>query len=365
MNKKNILYTVFSLLSLSSTFIVILLGYKHVPLDIYSIHLQSLAIISAAGILDYLFLNRLELAAVKKYKLLSGVLSSNNFLILAFLISGVLSLYSNIFFYWFSILIIRHYLNIRRSVMIISGRLGLSYITYFMQVLRNFILFFPNLNLDLYKALYLVLFIPEIVFSLIILRPKSLYSFGFKRVKLRLFSNEFLYRLFYVLMDLICRVLVPLLLTKQKSADYLYLVNLMSFPVAGYSLCGALIHSHILKNKKLPNLMISGYFTLFLSFVCFSFFTTINSSQYGGLLLVLLSIAAALKTQDQLLISFYVSQKNFSTLKNIFIFGLSMMFFGLLLVYFNTNIAAEVVLFIMIASSSILYISVVRYECYG
>ncbi|UKA06991.1 hypothetical protein [Photobacterium damselae] len=249
--------------------------------------------------------------------------------------------------------------------MIISGRLGLSYITYFMQVFRNFVLFLPNLSLDLYKGIYLALFIPEVVFSLIILKPKSLYSFGFKRVKFRLLSNEFLYRVFYVLMDLTCRVLVPLLLTKQQSAGYLYLVNLMSFPIAGYSLCGALIHSHILKNKKLPNLMVLGCITLFLSFVCLLFFTVINSSHYGGLLLLLLSIAAALKTQDQLLISFYVSQKKFSTLKNIFLFGLSMMFFGLSLVYLNTNVAAEVILSIMILSSSILYVSVVRYEYYG
>ncbi|EHH0708301.1 hypothetical protein ACNPDB_002108 [Vibrio vulnificus] len=360
LNKK--IYVFFSILSLLSTLLVILLGIKYVPLNVYSVHLQSLAILSAAGILDYLFLNRLELASVGRFNLIKRIIGNNNFLLIVFLIFGVISVYHNILFFWLSLFFIRHYLNIRRSVMIIGGKLSLSYVTYSMQVLRNLVFFVPEISLELYKSLYLLSFVPEILCAVAFFRPNSGKDFYIRKIKFRFFSDSFQYRFFYVAMDLMCRVLIPFFLAESQSANYLYVVNLISFPVAGYSLCGALIHAHILKNKRIPNLIHILVLTALLSVLCFLFFVTINSNDNGLLILVLLAMAASLKTQDQILISFYVSQGYFLILKRLFFIGFMFVSCSALFVYFYNKIALEITLTSMIFSSLILYFSVFRFS---
>lgn len=320
LNNKRFFYVFFSFISLISSFSVIFFGIDKIEnVTLYNTHLQSLAVISVAGLVDYFYINRLERAAVKHYKLISNALSKNLiFIVIPFVITVIF--WGNLYAFFVSIILIKHFVNLRRSVELVNNRFNLSYLTYSGQVFRNVAVFLPLLDEETYILFFLCSFIPEVVY-IIKSRIKGVnqnWKFSFKLNLLR--ADSFLYRFFYIASDFLVRVIFPFYLSIAEAANYLYIVNMILLPVAGYSLVGGIVHSYILRTQKLPEfrLIISLIAILYL-FICLVYnLINLHEDIY---FLMLLSFSAMLKCTDQVLISLNVSLGNFHKLKKVFLSG--------------------------------------------
>jgi len=314
--KKRFFYISFAFFSLVSSFSVIFFGIEHIENTVlYNTHLQALAVLSAAGLIDYFYINRMERSAVKHYDLIKKRLSENLlFIIVPFILIFVF--WGSLVIFFIGIVLIRHFINLRRSVELIKGNFKLSYLTYLGQILRNSIVFIPLIELDNYLILFLLTFLFEILY-IFFKRHKNCkqnrrISFKFKLLK----SDSFIYRFFYVVVDTLIRVVFPYFLTTIEAANYLYIVNMILLPVAGYSLVGGIVHSHILRQKIFPEFKMILSFSILLSLVLFVFYSTINLSE-NILVVLFLSIIASLKFSDQILMSSNVSLGKFRRLKKI------------------------------------------------
>jgi len=216
--------------------------------------------------------------------------------------------------------------------------------------------FIPGLDDNSYFFIFVLSFSFE--FMYVFFNKVSVCGVNYRiKIKVRLIkSNSFLYRFFYIINDVLFRIVFPSLMLSKDAEQYLYLVNMLLLPVAGYSLVGALVHAHILRGKIRPSLKI-------LSILCFasvsSLFVvyTIVGVNLEPPLLILFSLVASLKFIDQVLISYQVSVGNFKLLKLVFLTGfiLSMLFLS---ISFLVDVKPLVfVLVSMVLGSSLLFLS--------
>ncbi len=345
-SKKRVFYITFAFFSLVSSFSVIFFGIEHIENTVlYNTHLQALAVLSAAGLIDYFYINRIERSAVKHYGLIKKRLSENLlFIIIPFLL--ILIFWGSVVVFFIGIVLIRHFINLRRSVELIKGDFKLSYLTYLGQILRNCIVFIPFLELDIYLILFLLTFVFEILYIFFKrhrnCKQNRRISFKFKLLK----ADSFIYRFFYVGIDTLVRVVFPYFLTTIEAANYLYIVNMLLLPVAGYSLVGGIIHSYILRRKVFPELKVILSFSTILSVFLFIFYFAINLNE-NILVVLFLAITASLKFSDQILMSSNVSLGKFSRLKKINF--LSAIFAAVLLLVI-VQVEGSPLLFVIMAS---------------
>ena len=205
---------------------------------------------------------------------------------------------------------------------------------------------------------FLITIIPEVIFCLYLLPPSSIRSLKYKRFKISLHANSFLYRFYYVSIDLVVRVLVPYFLAEELISSYLYDVNLVSLPVAGYSLCGALIHAFILKRQQLPDFKYLLLLLLSLTLSCYLFYLFMISVNLSIHTYIILAFTAALKTQDQVLMSYCVSRRYFENMRITFKFGFLLILASVSLVIIYPVYHLDIILIAMTIVSSMLMVKV-------
>lgn len=317
--KSKSLYVILAVISLSTSLFVVVFGLNYISDPVlYTLHLQALVVLSSAGLLDYLYINRLERVAVLRYKLVKKALDQN-YLFVLIPVLLVFIFWGNIIIYFIGIVLIRHFLNLRRAVEVINGNLKFSYLTYLGQILRNLIVLLPCLNEDYYLMLFILTFIFELLY--VYFTSDTKLKFDYKRnIKVDLLkSNSFLYRFFYICTDVLFRVVFPYFMLEKNAQEYLFLVNMLLIPVAGFSLVGALVHGYILKNKIIHNgfLILVGFISTPLLFLFYS----MAGVSLDPLVLGFFSFVAFLKFSDQIQMSYQVALGRFLIMRNIFLIG--------------------------------------------
>ena len=168
LSKSRLIYILLALMSLASSFFIIAFGLQYIAdKGLYALHLQAMVVISSAGLIDYLYLNRMERSAVRGYSRVKKILDKNiSFIFIP--IAIFVSFLGNVIAFFIGVALIRHFLNLRRGVEVVKGNLFLSYLSYLGQIIRNIIVFIPDISEYLYQILFFCSFIFEVIYIFII-----------------------------------------------------------------------------------------------------------------------------------------------------------------------------------------------------
>jgi len=357
-------YSSLAILSLSSTLYVVAFGYKSLDPEIYAFHLQLLAVLSVAGLFDYFYINRIERACVKHFELIEKALLKKNWmLMLLFFISVIGFLYDTAFF--LSIVLLRHFINLRRGAFLISGSYVLSYFMYVGQIFRNLMVSFGDVDLELYKLLVYFSFSAEVIY--LVIKGRGLcgeinFASVFPRVGAVL-GNHFQYRLFYLSGDFIFRFLTPFFIPVDSKAQYVFYINMLVLPVAAFSVFGALVHAYLIRKSKFFDIRYvyaSVALCMPFAYVVYS----ILGIELDFIFLLAFVYSACCKLVQQVCLSYWVSDGMYSKLRNIFllttVLGVCLAWFASL--FTEYAIETMIAYFFVESTLFILYFSVDYYR---